>query len=71
MFTFVVFFVLYYAMFSENPTTMLISAYSILATSVAIVTGIMMTNYRAYDSKTIPQYIIVKAYLDDYFEKVN
>jgi len=47
LFTFVVFFVLYYAMFNENPTTMFIAAYSMLAASIAIVTSIMMVNYRA------------------------
>ena len=55
----------------EDPNTLLIVAYSLLASSMATVTTIMVMNYKAKDALTIPYTKIVKVYLEEYFTKVN
>ena len=42
-----------------------------LALSLALVTSIMIVNYKSIDATTVPYTKIVKVKLDEYFEKVN
>ncbi|CDW90901.1 UNKNOWN [Stylonychia lemnae] len=67
----VVMLMLYLSIFQDDPTTILMVAYSILATCLTLVSSVMILNYKSKDASTVPFTKIVKVCLDEYFDKVN